>query len=357
MATVASVAPQGSALQAEVPAPYIPKTRQSSVPGQRTYNGKPFPLVLESQFVEGEDASDVVKWVKEHQQEIATLLKDHGAIVLQHFPIHGGEDVSQFVKVLPWSDFKYVNGAASRQQIAERVATASEMAPQYEIYPHHELAQSTNFPDVLLFYGDVVPQTGGETPLLHSVELYNRVKEACPKFIEALETKGYRTERYYPAEDKPLAVVGRSWKSAFYSDDKAVVEAELKRLNLEWEWTEDGGLKTNVVVPGIRAHPLTGEKALFTHLLGDFYAFIRDVEFEGLPRGHSEAKYTIDDFEITREIKQTIVDIAEELLVVFPHANGQIILVDNYTAMHGRKPFVGARRTLASLFTANYPKA
>ena len=39
----------------------------------------------------------------------------------------------------------------------------------------------------------------------------------------------------------------------------------------------------------------------------------------------------------------------EEISVSIPWQKGDLLLVDNRTAMHSRKPFIGPRRILASL--------
>jgi alpha-ketoglutarate-dependent taurine dioxygenase len=46
---------------------------------------------------------------------------------------------------------------------------------------------------------------------------------------------------------------------------------------------------------------------------------------------------------------QTAVALAEELIVDLQWQQGDVALVDNYRVMHGRRPFHGERRVLASL--------
>ena len=42
-------------------------------------------------------------------------------------------------------------------------------------------------------------------------------------------------------------------------------------------------------------------------------------------------------------------DIAEDLTFDVPWQDGDVALVDNYVAMHGRRTFSGTRKVLASL--------
>ena len=43
------------------------------------------------------------------------------------------------------------------------------------------------------------------------------------------------------------------------------------------------------------------------------------------------------------------IDIADELTFDIPWQSGDVALVDNFLAMHGRRPFEGQRKVLASL--------
>ena len=45
-----------------------------------------------------------------------------------------------------------------------------------------------------------------------------------------------------------------------------------------------------------------------------------------------------------------VCDAGEELTFDLPWQTGDIALVDNFLVMHGRRPFQGKRRVLASLF-------
>ena len=47
-----------------------------------------------------------------------------------------------------------------------------------------------------------------------------------------------------------------------------------------------------------------------------------------------------------------VCDIADELAYDVPWRAGDVALIDNYLVMHGRRPFEGSRRVLASLVAA-----
>jgi hypothetical protein len=50
-------------------------------------------------------------------------------------------------------------------------------------------------PSRIAFFCDVPPVSGGETPLLHSAELYDRVAFELPEFVEKLLARGLQYTR------------------------------------------------------------------------------------------------------------------------------------------------------------------
>lgn len=59
-----------------------------------------------------------------------------------------------------------------------------------KFYFHNEYGRSAHFPGILFFYAQKVPGQGGRTPLLSSVELWERVVGELEGFGEKLAEKG-----------------------------------------------------------------------------------------------------------------------------------------------------------------------
>ena len=62
-----------------------------------------------------------------------------------------------------------------------------------------------------------------------------------------------------------------------------------------------------------------------------------------------KAVVTGDGAAIDPQFVQDAAQIMEEICVAFPWQHGDVLLLDNRTVMHSRRPFVGKRRVLASL--------
>lgn len=84
--------------------------------------------------------------------------------------------------------------------------------------------QVPEFPAKLFFYCEVEPRSGGETPIVLSHVVYERVKEKYPEFVERLEEQGLIYTRVLGEDDDPSSPIGRGWKSTFLTHDKSIAE-------------------------------------------------------------------------------------------------------------------------------------
>lgn len=84
--------------------------------------------------------------------------------------------------------------------------------------------QVSEFPAKLFFYCEVEPRSGGETPIVLSHVVYERVKEKYPEFVERLEEQGLIYTRVLGEDDDPSSPIGRGWKSTFLTHDKSIAE-------------------------------------------------------------------------------------------------------------------------------------
>eukprot|EP01035_Chromulina_nebulosa_P021995 gene21995-28472_t len=241
----------------------------------------------------------------------------------------------------------YVGGAAVRTQITDRVFTANESPPSEIIPFHHEMAQTPSPPTHLLFYCEKEADIGGETPILISSYIYNKINEKFPEFISKLEQLGLKYIRYMPEEDDPSSAIGRGWKSTFLTDSREGAEKALQSLGSSWEWLEDGSLKTiTAIIPGIKydqGDNRSNEKTFFNSIVAA-YAGWNDKRNIG-----EKAVIFGDDSECDPVVMAEALNIMNDSCVAFKWKHGDILLLDNRTTMHARRPFTGSRRVLASI--------
>jgi hypothetical protein len=155
----------------------------------KSFAGHAFPLIMENDDNRLATEEDAVSWIKEYKPALLDCLRQHGAVLLRSMPLDVPEAFSLFVRAFDFPKFRYINGAAVRHKHAIEVYTECEIDPSLYIFLHHELAQSTVFPRHVLFYCNQPAAIGGETMLLSSIDLYERIEKEMPEFVSELEAK------------------------------------------------------------------------------------------------------------------------------------------------------------------------
>jgi hypothetical protein len=120
----------------------------------------------------------------------------------------------------------------------------------------------------------------------------------------------------------------------------------LKNLGYSWEWQPDGALRvTTPVLPAVRKLP-NGRTSFFNQLIAAAMGW-RDKRNDP-----SKSIAFGDGTPLDREVVLLATRLGEELSFDIPWQTGDVALVDNYVAVHGRRTFGGARKVLASLVAA-----
>jgi len=208
---------------------------------------------------------------------------------------------------------------------------------------HHEMAQTPIYPSKLFFYCEQAAEQGGATPICRSDVLLQRLIDEVPEFVRACEQRGTRYAQTMPAENDLASGQGRSWTSTLSADNRQQAEDKLHRLGYEWQWQEDNSLSViTPVLPAVKQLD-DGRKVFFNQLI---------AAFRGWQDARNSAEKSIcygDNSAIDNEHMAVVIRLADELTYDIPWQTGDVALVDNLVAMHGRRPFEGSRRVLASL--------
>ncbi|MCA8998457.1 MAG: TauD/TfdA family dioxygenase [Planctomycetaceae bacterium] len=324
------------------------KVSRPSLPGQQFYEGSVFPLVI---TCDSPDATleDVKAWIQENRDTLTEEASVNGTILFRDFPVPSVEAFDEFIQAFGYRNFKYEDSLSNAVRVVktERVFTANEAPPNVTIFFHHEMAQTPVYPGKLMFYCEVAPESGGATPLCRSDVLYERMQRELPEFCRACEEKGLKYTNVMPAANDPTSGMGRSWQSTLATETKEGAETRLAKLGYSWEWLDDGCLKaTTPVLPAVRELP-DGRKVFFNQLIAAYKGWkdTRNDPSKAITHG--------DGTILDRDAVLRAADIAEELAFDVPWQVGDVALVDNYVAMHGRRTFTGTRRVLASLVAAD----
>lgn len=284
-------------------------------------------------------------WVKENREPLLAALAQHGALIFRDFGLASDVDFDRFIEAFGLPNFTYAESLSNavRRNRSDRVFTANEAPAQVSIFLHHEMAQTPVFPSKLFFFCEHADMTGGATPLCRSDVLLSRLRAQRPKFVQDCIEKNVRYSNSMPLEDDLASGQGRSWKSTLSVGSLDEAEAKLAGLGYTWEWQAGDVLRvTTPALPAVRELD-DGRSVFFNQLI---------AAFRGWKDARNSAEKSIcfgDGSAIDPDDMAVAIALADELSFDTPWQQGDVALVDNFLVMHGRRPFEGERRILASL--------
>ena len=144
------------------------------------------------------------------------------------------------------------------------------------------------------------------------------------------------------------------WQDVFQTESKAEVESFCRRAGIECEWYAGDSLRTRQRCQAVATHPQTGETVWFNqaHLfhvsslessMAD--SFLEEFREEDLPRN----AYHGDGSPLEASMLDEIRNVYRSEAISFPWKEGDILMLDNMLAAHGRAPFAGSRRVLVGM--------
>ena len=316
-----------------------------NLPGQHEYNGQPFPLALE---VQADSIGAACEWITVNAAALDSQAAAHGAVLVRGLPLATPEDFDAAVDAFGFPNFSYADSLSNayRLNFTERVFSANEAPPEVTIFLHHEMAQTPIYPSKLFFFCQTAPETGGATPICRSDVLWQRLTEKRSTFADDCKTKGLKYSNVMPAEADTASGMGRSWQSTFSADTREAAEARMTKLGYTWEWQPNGDLRaTTPVLPAVRDLG-AGRASFFNQLIAAFNGWkdTRNDPAKAITFG--------DGSPLDPDDVATASALADDCTFDLPWQAGDLALVDNYTAMHGRRTFTGTRKVLASLVAA-----
>ncbi|MEP3050721.1 MAG: TauD/TfdA family dioxygenase [Erythrobacter sp.] len=297
-----------------------------------------FPAVISG-------GGDLAAFLEANKAQVDAALDHAGALLFRGFDVPDAISFDAAITAYGEAGFTYEDSLSNavRTNVTERVFTANEAPPETEIFLHHEMAQTPLFPSKLFFYCEIAAETGGATPLCRSDWMLEKLAQDAPAFVARLAREGVRYTNVMPGNDDAGSGQGRSWRSTLSAETRGEAEMRLADLGYSWEWIEDGSLKvTTAALPAIRELK-DGRSSFFNQLIAAFrgWADSRNDPNRAITFG--------DGTPITSQQMADAVRLADELTQDLDWQAGDVALVDNFLAMHGRRPFSGKRRVLASL--------
>ena len=284
-------------------------------------------------------------FIKSHKRGLTHQVESIGAVLFRGFGVDTAEKLDEVVTAYGEPGFTYEKSLSNavRVNLTPRVFTANEAPPDVSIFLHHEMAQTPLYPSKLFFGCLLAPGTGGATPICRSDWVLDRLKKEQPELVKAFRDKGVTYTNVMPAEPDPESGQGRSWKDTLSAQTKKAAEVRLNELGYSWEWQEGGALKaTTPRLEAIRKIG-EGEETFFNQLIAAFRGW------EDARNDPSKSVRHGDGSAIDVEALNRAIEIADELTYDLNWEAGDVVLIDNFRVMHGRRPYTGKRKVVASL--------
>jgi alpha-ketoglutarate-dependent taurine dioxygenase len=302
------------------------------------------------------DPGAVARWFSANRDAIERSLVDHGAIRFRGFAIFSTADFAATIEDYPPLAGDYAGGASPRAKLAEKVFEATSAAADIPIYPHQEMSYLPRWPRKVAFYCHRAPDVGGET-IAASVRRFEQGID--PEFFAAIRARGLLYTRNYRgpgAFPDGLTSIHRTWQSAFNTEDPNKAEADIAEMGMEHRWEGDGSLTALYHADGVTTHPLTGDCHWFNQLttltftpesLPSRWSLYAEHYGDGRPKPY-DIRYG-DGEAIALDDIRALYPLLDAATVALPWQDGDVMMLDNILAMHGRNPFTGHRDVQVAL--------
>jgi alpha-ketoglutarate-dependent taurine dioxygenase len=316
-------------------------TAEGSVQIRALDSSGKLPLVVEPLVTD----VNLARWLASAATQVDALLMERGALLFRGFHCSSPQELESLLEAMGRKSFAYTYRSTPRKDVGERVMSSTEYPANRSIPMHNEMSYTRSWPARVWFCCLQPAAEGGQTPLADSRAVWQRIPEAIrARFCE----HGVMYVRNYgKGLDLP-------WQDVFQTDQEAEVEEYCRAAQIEFEWVGGGRLRTSQVCQADTIHPLTGERVWFNqaHLfhISALPAAARTalqsvLAPDQLPRN----VYFGNGEPIPDEVLDVIRAAYDAETVAFDWEAGDVILVDNILAAHGRTPYRGARQVIVGM--------
>jgi alpha-ketoglutarate-dependent taurine dioxygenase len=301
------------------------------------------PLMLQPAV----DDLDPIAWARASLTDIESQLLRHGGILFRGFDLETVESFEEFARVLAPALLNYVEGSSPRLMLSDKVYTSTEYPPEFFVSLHSELSYAHYWPSKILFFCVIEPRQGGETPIADTRKVLAALD---PTVRQRFLSRGVKYVRNLHGERG----AGLSWQTVFETADRAAVEDYCRAGDISFRWLQDGGLWTSQVRPAAVRHPKTGESVWFNQADQWHPSNLGPEVARGLLARLAESELPINAYHgdgspLDPGDLDHVRAVFRDTMVSFPWRRGDVLLLDNMLAAHGRAPFSGPRRVAVTM--------
>jgi alpha-ketoglutarate-dependent taurine dioxygenase len=304
----------------------------------------PLPVVVEPR----QEGLDLERWAAASRDLLQRHLLSAGGILFRNFGLKTEAELERFIQAVSGEPLEYTYRSTPRKQVAGKVYTSTEYPPDQFIPLHNEMSYTRNWPMKIWFLCLKAAQEGGETPIADSRRVYERIE---PRIRDRFAEKQVMYVRTYGTR------VDLPWQEVFQTTDKHAVEDYCRNAGIDFTWIGDQGLRTRQVCQAVATHPQTGEVVWFNQAHLFHVSSLPPAIREPLLSTYAEDKlprnvYYGDGTPIEPQDLDAIREAYQRETITFPWQEGDVLMLENMLAAHGRTPYVGSRKVVVGMAEA-----
>lgn len=281
--------------------------------------------------------------------EMTALFKEVGVVNCVNTGLTTLEEMEKLSKTVSGKGMWYEGGANLRGYLERNVYDTG--APrQANIHYHSEMAyvkESTKWIAFLCEHAAKDPMRGSTflsckvkaTDEIMSTAFGHKLKEKGVCYVRKLPDL-----KYFKDNNLDSSIVYNYWQTSMGTDDmdEAVEVANRKGLEVEWEDSPVFGryMVTKFYISGFEYCPYTDRNLLYSSLADDYMWFDTWPGVKALPHWERPLKLNFGDDEVmTREEKQTFIDVYDNAGIPIYWRPGDFAIICNYRYAHGRPQY------------------
>lgn len=307
-----------------------------------TPDAEPVTLHLD----ENTPVHNIAEKLRQLDPVISLLLQSSGAVLLRGAPITTAQEFRHIATSMLGELAPYRERSSPRHELDHGVYTSTDYPAAEQIFLHNENSYQLSWPRRLLFCCLVEPESGGETP---TADL-RLVRQAIPdEIVHEFQRRGWKLVRNYREG------LGLSWQEVFGTSDRIAVEDYCAGHGLFPEWLPDGSLRTRTTTrQALHRHPDLGIEVWFNHVTFWHVNTLPPATREALtslfsPEELPASTYYGDGSTIPDDVAEALRKAYLSAQRQFRWRRGDVLIVDNMLAAHGRNPFTGDRKIAVAM--------
>ncbi len=303
--------------------------------------------------------------------ELRELVRSHGAVLLRGFELSRPEDFAELSARIGGRLGDSYEGPSPRKVLAKGVYSASEVPGHLVVPEHAEMSYLKQMARLLFFWCRTPAEEGGATTLVDGRRVLASLEPSRVEHLLAAPLKIRRRHARAEGLHDPFEL--KRWPEAFGAKTREQLLQHIASLGCTAYFERDGAVTLESFQDAVRLHPETNERVWLNHLLV-FHAsapsallrsaLLNERRFSAgalYPLAETYRRFSwlfgpgvatdvrlhsgepIPDATVSH-----VRDVVDRLAVPLEWQRGDLLVVDNHIALHGRRPFRGAREVVVA---------